>query len=184
VDIDETISATNYGTLIDGMEEDIGSQPLSGAAEAVGRLARRFNVLYVSARPRFLLEKTRRWLTRHGFPAGPVITTPSLAEAIRVQKFKGGTIAKLQALSDGLLIGIGNARTDSEAYAANGLLTVIIDDADSSRFRSHAVVVRNWAMVEKFFEANKDVLEAPARLRQAIAGEELLLRPVIKWQPT
>jgi len=183
-DIDETISATNYRTLIDKNDEDTGSKPLPGAVDAVGRLAKRFNVLYVSARPRFLLEKTRRWLNRHGFPSGPVITTPSLAEAIRVQKFKGGTIADLQVLSDGLLIGIGNARTDSEAYAANGLLTVIIDDADSNRFRSHAVVVRNWVMVEKFFEANKQVLEAPARLRQALAGEELLLRPVIKWQPT
>lgn len=181
-DIDETISATNYSTLIDDQPDDTGSKPLPGAPEAVRRLSERFNILYVSARPRFLLEKTRRWLACHQFPPAPVITTPSLAEAIRVQKFKGRTIADLQMLSDNLLIGIGNARTDSEAYAANGLLTLIIDHRDTNRFRSHAIVLNDWAMVEKFFDANKKVLEEPARLRSAIAGEEFLLRPIIKWQ--
>ncbi len=181
-DIDETISLTNYRTLLDDRPEDMGSKPLAGAPEALQRLSKRFNLLYVSARPRFLLEKTRRWLNRNGFPPSPVITTPSLAEAIRVQKFKGSTISDLQCLSDSLLIGIGNARTDSEAYAANGLLTLIIDEHDDDQFRAHTIVLRNWAMVEKFFDANQAVLGEPERLRSAIAGEEMLLRPIIRWQ--
>lgn len=182
-DIDETVSVTNYSTLLAQGEDDLGSQALPGAAKVMTELSQRFNVIYITGRPRFLLNKSRRWLRTHGFPAAPVVTAPTLKEAIRVQKFKGGQIADLQCLSSNLLIGIGNAKTDSEAYAAHGLLTLIIDEGDTNRFRSHAIVVRDWEMIGGFFEANREVLEDPARLSGVIESEGMLYRPVRRYKP-
>lgn len=182
-DIDETVSATSYTALLAKGEDDLGSQPLPGAVKAMTDLSKRFNLIYITGRPRFLLNKSRRWLKTNGFPAAPVVTAPTLKEAIRVQKFKGGQIADLQCLSSNLLIGIGNAMTDSEAYAANGLVTLIIDEGDSNRFRSHAIVVRDWEMIGRFFEANREVLEDPARLSSLIQREGMLYRPVRRYMP-
>lgn len=182
-DIDETVSVTNYSTLLAKGEDDLGSQPLPGAAKVMTELSRRFNIIYITGRPRFLLNKSRRWLKTHGFPAAPVVTAPTLNEAIRVQKFKGGQIADLRCLSSNLLIGIGNAKTDSEAYAANGLLTLVIDEGDTNRFRSHAIVVRDWEMIDGFFEANREVLEDPVKLSGIIEREGMLFRPVRRYIP-
>lgn len=38
-------------------------------------------------------------------------------------------------------------------------------------------------MIERFFEADREVLEDPDRLRGALANSEMLLRPVIPWSP-
>lgn len=182
-DIDETVSATNYTSLLAEGVDDAGSKPLPDAVKTMNTLSERFNIIYITGRPRFLLNKSRRWLAANGFPPAPVVTAPTLREAIRVQKFKGGQIADLQCLSSNLLIGIGNATTDSEAYASNGLLTLIIDDSDSKRFRAHAIVVRNWRMIAEFFDGNREVLETPASLNAIIMNEGMLRRPVLKYEP-
>ncbi len=181
-DIDETVSLTDYASLLSDDSADSGSKPLPGAARTMKELAGRFNLIYITGRPRFLLNKSRRWLERNGFPPAPVVTALTLAEAIGVQKYKGGQIADLKCLSSNLLIGIGNARTDSEAYASQGLLTLIIEDDDSNMFRSHAIVVRNWDMLHRFFDANREVLEDPARLAAVIAEQGMLLQPVIGYE--
>ena len=182
-DIDETVSATDYSALLAEGPDDAGSQPLPGAPEVMNELSKRFNIIYITGRPRFLLNKSRRWLATHGFPAAPVVTALTIGEAIRVQKFKGGQIADLKCLSSNLLIGIGNATTDSEAYASNGLLTIVIDDSDSNRFRAHAIVVRNWEMIHELFDANREILEDPAKLSEIIRMEGFLKRPVIRYEP-
>ncbi len=182
-DIDETISATNYGTLLDDHEEDTGSLPLDGAAQTLRRLSERFHIIYMTARPRPLFEKTKRWVRRHGFPDAPIVTAPTLAEAIGVEKFKGQAIAEYQAVADNILLGIGNANTDSEAYAANGLLAILLDMGDTNHFRAHAVVLSDWKAIDRFFEANREMLQSPAKIRAVIAGEELILRPIVPWWP-
>jgi hypothetical protein len=181
-DIDETVSMTHYGSLLSGRMEDAGSTPYPNAAEVLRELSTRFDLIYLTARPGSLREKTHEWLERHGFPHAPLITAPSVREVVLVQGFKAATIARLQQEVGSLAIGIGNASTDSEAYAQCGLLTLIINDQDDDRFRAHAVLLRNWRQVREFFEANRAVLEDPEALRATIDGERMLLRPIIKYE--
>lgn len=180
-DIDETISMTHYRELVFD-REDMASRPLPDAAATLNELAGRFGLVYLTARPGFLLEKTKRWLETNGFPRAAVITTPSLAQSIAVQGFKAQRIAHLRSTLGTVAIGIGNAATDSEAYAMQQLLTLIIDDHDDMKFRSHAIILRNWKMARAFFDANREILEVPAKLQAAIDSEQMLLRPVIKYQ--
>jgi hypothetical protein len=181
-DIDGTISMTHYRELVFD-QEDMASRPLPDAAATLTELSQRFGLVYLTARPAFLLEKTKRWLEANGFPRAAVITTPSLAESIAVQRFKSRRIDRLRSVLGTVAIGIGNAATDSEAYAMQNLLTLIIDEEDDMKFRSHAIILRNWKMVRAFFDANRPVLEDPAKLRTAIDAEQMLLRPIFKYQP-
>lgn len=181
-DIDETVSQTDYGSLLSGEMTDMGSAPFPHSAEVLHELAGRFDLIYLTARPGSLRDKTHAWLEEHGFPHAPLITAPSVREVVLAQGFKARMIERLQQQVGTLAIGIGNANTDSEAYAQRGLLTLIINDRDDDRFRAHAVILRNWDQVRAFFEANRAALEDPASLRAAIAGEAMLLRPIIKYE--
>lgn len=181
-DIDETISMTHYRELVFD-EDDMASTAFQDAAATLTKLNGRFGLVYLTARPAFLLEKTKRWIEKNGFPRAPVITTPSLFQSIGVQRFKAERIAHLMNVLGVVGIGIGNATTDAEAFAMQHLLPVVITDYDDHRFRAHAVIMRNWKMIDAFFEANRKILEDPAKLQAAIDGEQMLLRPLIRYQP-
>jgi phosphatidate phosphatase APP1 len=180
-DIDETISMTHYRELVWDMD-DRASTAFPGAAATLAGLSKRFGLLYLTGRPGFLMDKTKSWLARNHFPDAPMLTAPTLRQAVAVEQFKGMKIHELERLTKNILIGIGNANTDSEAYAEHGLLPLIIDDHDDNRFRAHAIVLRNWAMVREFFMANRETFEKPDQLRAAIAGERMILRPLIRWE--
>ncbi|MEK6644726.1 MAG: hypothetical protein AABZ08_12555 [Planctomycetota bacterium] len=64
----------------------------------------------------------------------------------------------------------------------NDLLPLIIDDRDGKQFRAHAVVLRNWRSVRDFSDVNQTVMENPERLKKAVEGEEMILRPIIRYQ--
>ena len=42
--------------------------PVEGSVEVLREIQRLYHILYVSARPRFTLEKTRMWLDENGYP--------------------------------------------------------------------------------------------------------------------
>jgi hypothetical protein len=96
-DIDETVSATHYRDLFFA-DDDLRSQPIDEAAAVLRDLAPRYGLVYLTARPGFLLEKTKRWLKRHEFPPAPIITTSSLTQNLRLDRYKAGRIEYLMAL--------------------------------------------------------------------------------------
>lgn len=181
-DIDGTISNTHYRELVFD-KADNASWPLDDAAEVLNRLAERYGLIYLTARPAFLKEKTRHWLDTHGFPRAPLVSAPSLSRSISPQKYKAEQIHRLQAVLKNIRIGIGDAKSDSEAYAMENLLTLMIDRNDGSAFRAHAIVMRDWQMLARFFDANANLLEDPTQLQAAISGEQLVLRPILRYQP-
>jgi len=98
-------------------------------------------------------------------------------EAVKVEGFKARTISMLRKLYSNALIGIGNAQTDSQAYTANGLLALMIDDGKTRRFRSEAIPMRSWKQVQQFFDANDELLSDPGRLRSFLSDGGLFLYP-------
>src|SRR6185295_16578473 len=81
LDIDKTIAQTEYKQLI-LKPEDEDSDPVKGSRPALQHLSKYYGIIYVTARPRFLLEKTRQWLAEKEFPEGPVVIAPSVRVAI------------------------------------------------------------------------------------------------------
>lgn len=181
-DIDGTISRTHYRELVLDERDDMWSKPFPDSSAVLSELSNHYGLVYLTARPGSLLEKTKRWLKANGYPIAPVVTTPSLIHSIGVEQFKSGRIMYFKKLIGTVGIGIGNADTDSEAYAMNDLLPLIIDDRDSKSFRSHSIVLKNWQSVRAFFHANKAILSKPDRLMRAIEGEEMIQRPIIRYQ--
>jgi len=177
VDVDQTIERTEYGELIfeDGADP---SDPLKRSAQTLRTLAEDFHILYLTSRPRFLLDKTRDWLRAHEFPDGPVITAARARAALRPGPFKRHMLRELRADWPTLLIGIGDKASDAGAYGANQMLALALARKRGGDYGPHTLVFRDWNALDGFFAANRAVLTSPAGVRAAVEGQPVLLRPV------
>lgn len=180
VDIDNTVSRTDYDELI-LQERSKDSRPIPRSRETLSDLARDFHIAYVTARPRFMLEKTRAWLAEHEFPSGPVITASRLRDVMQRSTLKRKMFADLRTRWPNLLIGIGNNRYDADASGANEMLALVINPYDDG-YGVHATLFPDWEDVHRFFDDNRDVLAAPEQLRAVIRGETAILRTIPRWR--
>lgn len=176
VDIDETICATRYRTML-FQEHDADSQPLTGAVEALNAIAADYHIVYVTARPRFLLGTTRSWLNRHGFPRGPVLAAPGMKEWWHQEQFKKSAFAGLRRQWPNLLIGIGDRDVDVDSGRANRMLALIVNRAPGYEAEDEGVDLPDWTAVGRFFSQHKDLLRDPARLASRIGADGRLGTP-------
>jgi len=72
-------------------------------------------------------------------------------------------------------------RNDSKAYAMQRLLPIIIDDHDDNKFRSHAIVLRDWKMVGDS-RANSKRSWILMRSDRRYRIEQTIQRPIIRYQ--
>jgi hypothetical protein len=176
VDIDETLSITDYLDLI-FTAHDGGSRPIRGAVETMNALARDFNIAYVTSRPRFMLERTRQWLHETGFPDGPVIVAAGWADWRSQTQYKRKTLNNLRQQWPNLLIGIGDKQVDVDAYTDNRMLTLIVNKKNPTAFGSKANALRDWTAIGKFFADNRDLLCSPTALASRIDANGKLTAP-------
>ncbi len=176
VDIDETISHTNYSDLFIA-DFDNNSAPLAGAADVLTELSRDYNIVYISARPRFLYQKTVKWLEVHGFPAGPVLHALRFEACFQQTRYKQEMLARLRKQVPNVLIGIGDKAVDDKAYGENQMLAVIIDSRSATSYSEHCLKVRDWAAAREVFRSYRQHLCRPDELAAAIERTELKLRP-------
>jgi len=154
VDIDHTVAEPRTRSLL-GPGPD-RSEPLPGAAALLSDLARHFHVVYLTARPREMSVKTRRWLAEHAFPRGPLLTWDVDRYEWSATDFKKDRLDDLTDRFDQVTIGIGNRGGDHEAYRKRKLLTVLVDPDAGPRGRiiERGVILPDWAAVRRLFAAN------------------------------
>ncbi|MGB9623338.1 MAG: hypothetical protein ACPMAQ_00610 [Phycisphaerae bacterium] len=183
VDIDNTICRTEYEDLI-LKAEDVESHPIPGSRETLTRLSGDFHIAYVTGRPRIYLEKTRAWLRRNEFPPGPVVTSPRLRDMIKYRTLKRTMLANLRRRWPNLLIGIGDEPLDADAYGANGMLALIVNPGRKHAYGLHAIVLGDWASVDRFFDLNREILIKAEGIAKVANGEIPLERYVQPWRNT
>lgn len=148
VDIDGTLS-----DMPDWQVPFVGHKAptFAGAPALMADLARRFQIVYLTARDDTFDGKTREFLRRHGFPDGPIIyddlglTTATERDQLNNKNhgaYKLGQIQALRARGVPITIGVGNAETDAYAYEQAGLpsyiLTTTAGSGPSFRFTRYA----------------------------------------------
>ena len=144
------------GTLSDMPEWQIPfigqrAEAFAGSPELVRDLAQTHQIVYLTARDDAFDAKTREFLSRRGFPDGPVLfndlgfcTQAELEQLIprNHANFKEQVLRQLQAAGLNVALGIGNAETDAQAYEAVGIPSYIRTDeagnGTSFRFQDYA----------------------------------------------
>jgi hypothetical protein len=120
VDVDGTLTTSEsaeFGALLTGQLP--AAQP--DAARALALLpASGFRLFYLTARPEWLTERTREFLTGAGFPPGIVETTTGGSGALGADAttFKTDALARISGKGLRPALAIGNTDSDAAAYAA------------------------------------------------------------------
>ncbi|WP_437681366.1 lipin/Ned1/Smp2 family protein [Sorangium sp. So ce131] len=123
-DVDGTLTGTEteeFGALLTGQLPTMHAH----AAAAFHRLASKgYRPMYLTARPDWLVQRTRDFLETYGFPPGVVHTTLDLTGALGESAAEYKTEELLQLRDRGMLPAwaFGNTATDAEAYNNAGVL--------------------------------------------------------------
>jgi hypothetical protein len=118
-DVDGTLTTSetaDFTALLTGALPDANA----GAAELLGVLAAKgYRPLYLTARPEWLVGRTREFLAKQGFPAGLLRTTAGAligATGAPAVMYKTDELARLAGRGHRPAFVIGNTETDAEAY--------------------------------------------------------------------
>ncbi len=123
-DVDGTLTTSEneeFTALLTGSLPDANPD----AAAVIGALADKgYRVMYMTARPHFLVGRTREFVETHGFPPGLVHTSLSLTGATGASavQYKSAELAALASRGLEPAWGFGNTITDAEAYDNGGIL--------------------------------------------------------------
>jgi hypothetical protein len=122
-DVDGTLTTSEneeFGALLTGATPDANAD---AAAVLSGLADKGYRVFYLTARPEFLVERTRQFIRERGFPPGLVHTTLNTTGATgdAAVAYKLG---ELQAIAARGLVpswAFGNTETDAEAFFSAGI---------------------------------------------------------------
>lgn len=120
-DVDGTLTSSENVELIKLLTGDL-PETHPGAPEALRALAEKgYRPIYVTARPEWLVPRTREFLELHGFPPGIIHTSTSITGAGFGASAAAFKVDELRALAAKGLVpsfGFGNMPSDSDAYAS------------------------------------------------------------------
>jgi len=142
------------GTVCESSEFDVATRPPSeiaacdGAAAALGRLAARFDVVYLTARDDAFSARSREWLDLRGFPRGPVLVRDVGPRTLSAEAYKAERLLDL-ARDFRLAAGVGDRDEDARAYLAAGLAAIVVGGDGTRGIPARARHARDWAAVEK-----------------------------------
>lgn len=125
-DVDGTLTSSEgaeFPALLEGDLPD--ARPAS--AEALSTLDEKgYRVVYLTARPEWLTDRTRDFLSTRGFPLGIVRTTSGLTGATNdaAARFKIDELRRLQSHGLSIAWAFGNKPSDTDAYDAAGIKPV------------------------------------------------------------
>lgn len=184
VDLDKTLVGSGFHTVLLGGGR---AKPMDGSGVVLARLATTHTIVYLTHRPDFLGPTSKGWLASNGYPPGPVLTSTLGGLLEGSGSYKTQRLADLARNFKNLRVGIGDKVSDAQAYAAHGLVSILIlhvdwsdDDPDDfedvagqlAALPASVHVVTNWAEVNHilFSGARRPAGPMISRLR-AVAAE-------------
>lgn len=85
-------------------DEIVQLLPIEGAVSFVSKIHEIVPVVgYITARPECVMEGTKKWLAKHGFPDAPVICRPKGVTGIEMNKWKAGVLKDLYPKVKGII---------------------------------------------------------------------------------
>jgi hypothetical protein len=135
--IDGTICDTRhrnhlFGTPeLDSENNILGDSPTPGSVEYMRELSKKFNLIYIGARPSSLINITKKWLNKAGFPDGDVYLGKNQQERMQ--------IATELKTRNNFIAGIGDRWDDNELHLAIGCRSFILKEYEP-----------NWDTIRKY----------------------------------
>lgn len=146
-DIDHTIADVSPVGFI--LKSNPNVKPLAGAREALESLARRMEIVYLTARDHIYGPKTRAWLRLNAFPEAPLYPRAGTRFwTVLSKQHKIARLGELRARFADIRAGVGDLPGDAEAYAAHGIPPILIAPTKPAKeLPAGTHWVRDWAEI-------------------------------------
>jgi phosphoglycolate phosphatase-like HAD superfamily hydrolase len=143
-DLDETVTTGGSWRLLLSHAD---LEPMPGAAQVLSQLTRSHQIIFLTARDDTLLNESRDWLARRGFPRSPVVGRDwSPGNLSRAGDFKERLLVAWKKRFPHIALGIGNSQGDCQAYRAAGIPHFMIGTSYCPEPDAvECMVVDNWA---------------------------------------
>jgi len=129
-DIDETLSDQRRKREV--LLGDPNAMP--GSVNVMTRLAKDRTVVYLTHRWEYMNKRTRDWLSRKGYPSGPILAARGFSQLLEDnEKYKERELAALRERFRGPGFGVGDKASDVRAYEKAGLRGILFLDLDDVR---------------------------------------------------
>jgi hypothetical protein len=135
--IDGTICDGRERYYLEGMpeffcrEKLLEDQAVQGSAESLNELTKRYEIVYIGARPPSVLVFTQEWLDKNGYPRGDIYLGEHQVDRLTL-------IGQIKYKYD-FIAGIGDRWDDNELHAELGCLSIILKEHEG---QWHAVAER------------------------------------------
>ena len=139
-DLDYTLIDMRKYRFLDHDNEKI--PPIRNAPQGMRKLAKTYDIIYLTARDDIYLNVTKEWLAMYKFPRAPVYFCDLSEDPIRQGRYKQKALKSLKAKWPNIKIGIGDKDHDARAYLANGMKAYILGDYDD--LPEGAISVKDW----------------------------------------
>ena len=121
IDLDHTVVDSSFFHVLLG-----NPTPMASSVDVTKRIAKSYSIIYLTHRPDLLTRKSKAWLDRQGYPAGPLLVS-ELKDAFGDSgKFKTAKLKAVKKSYGNVKIGIGDKLSDAQAYVDNGLTAYLI----------------------------------------------------------
>jgi len=148
-DIDETLYRSGGFQVVD-IPESRADWAMTGAADVLDALSRRFTIVYLTAREEAFRTVTRKFLQAGGFPPGPLIMWDISRDPVSRMLLKSRRLVTLKAQWPWLAWGIGDRDTDRIAYRLAGMKVILLDPELQELWKKESEgvwKVREWKSV-------------------------------------
>ena len=145
-DIDHTIAdVSSVGFIFKGVR----SVPtFEGSREALERIARSMQLVYLTARDHIFTRKTKDWLKLNGFPEAPVyLRRRTRFWTVRAREHKISRLRELRLAFPNIRWGVGDMPGDAEAYATHGIPAILIGPRPLPGMPDGTLQVTRWSEI-------------------------------------
>jgi len=146
LDIDHTI--TDVSTFRMAFTANRDTRHLPDAVDVIRRLGRRFAVVFLTARDRSFLGKTRDWFRMQELPDGPIFLRRRRFWSQRALDHKLERLAELTK-THRCVAGVGDLPGDAQAYRTSGMVAFLMDPDGRLPDIEGAARVRGWKELEE-----------------------------------
>jgi hypothetical protein len=139
-DIDKTIS--DIAEVLVPVTPNSAIPAMAGSVAALKEFDQDRDVIYLTARDDYLLDKTRDWLKLRGFPTGAVFVNDWMIGGPSQGDYKERLLRELKADFPNIEAGAGENLHDAEAYMANDMRAYLIGQELDG-----ATTVSGWSQI-------------------------------------
>ena len=145
-DIDHTIADVSSAGFIFRKARSVPT--FEGSREALERIAKSMQLVYLTARDHIFTRKTKEWLKFNGFPEAPVyLRRRTRFWTVRAKEHKVSRLRELRLAFPNLRWGVGDMPGDAEAYAAHGIPAILIGPRPLPGMPEGTLQVSRWAEI-------------------------------------